>query len=123
DGDDAAVVVGGAALNIAHLVGETKTLALDDPLARSSHDSFSTASGPCGDCHGIVHSAVRRPARLCLPLLRPHCHLRLPPRSLGACAGCALSPSLGDRPPLLGLAYSTAPTRSVAFLWPSREIS
>src|SRR6476646_6820645 len=54
DGDDAAVVVGGAALNIAHLVGETKTLALDDPLARSSLDSFSTPSG-WGDCHGIVH--------------------------------------------------------------------
>src|SRR5437879_12924945 len=64
DGDDAAVVVGCSALNIAHLIGETKTLALDDPLARSSLDSFSTPSGPCGDCHGIVHSAVRRLAGL-----------------------------------------------------------
>jgi hypothetical protein len=45
---------------IVTIVGETKTLALDDPLARSSLDSLSTPSGPCGDCHGIVHSAVRR---------------------------------------------------------------
>src|SRR4029077_16985219 len=49
DGDDAAVVIGGPALKIAHLVGETKTLALDDPFARSAPDGFSTPSGPCGD--------------------------------------------------------------------------
>src|SRR5437667_10942555 len=80
DGDDAAVVIGGPALNIAHLIGQPKALALDDPLARSTPDRFSTASGSGGDCHGIVHPAVRRSAGLCLPLLRPHSHLRLPQR-------------------------------------------
>ena len=59
ESDDAAVVVGCPALNIAHLIGEPKTLALDDPLARSTLDGFSTPSGPCGDGHGIVHPAVR----------------------------------------------------------------
>src|SRR5690242_5327304 len=82
EGDDAAVLIGGPALNIAHLIGETKTLALHDPLARSTLDGFTTPSEPCGDCHGTVHPAVRGPDRVRLPLLRPHCHLRLPQRSL-----------------------------------------
>src|SRR5580693_125898 len=43
DGTDAAVVISGPALNIAHLIGHPKTLALDDPLARSTPDRFSTA--------------------------------------------------------------------------------
>src|SRR5580700_7145441 len=45
DGNDAAVVIGCSALDIAHLIGETKTLALDDSAARSTPDRFSTASG------------------------------------------------------------------------------
>src|SRR5580693_499357 len=98
DGDDAAVVIGCPALNIAHLIGETKTLALHDPLARSTPDRFSTPSGPRGDCHGIVHTAVRRSAGLRLPLLRPHCHLRLPQRAVAARAGSALLPSGGRGP-------------------------
>jgi hypothetical protein len=61
DSEDAAVVIGCPALNIAHLIGETETLALDDRLARSTPDGFSTPGGPRGDCHGIVHPAVRRP--------------------------------------------------------------
>src|ERR1700724_2707906 len=89
DGNDVAVVIGGPALNIAHLIGETKTLALDDPLARSTPDRFSTASGPGGDCHGNLHPAVWRSAGLRLPLLRPHCHLRLPQRAVAARAGGA----------------------------------
>src|SRR5580704_8472302 len=48
----------------------------DDPLARSTPDRFPTLSGPGGDCHGIVHPAVRRSAGLRLPLLRPYSHLR-----------------------------------------------
>ncbi len=49
DGDDAAVVMSGCpALDIAHLIGETKTLALHDPLARSTPDGFSTPSGLAG---------------------------------------------------------------------------
>src|SRR3981189_2807543 len=94
DGNDAAVVIGSPALNIAHLIGHTKTLALDDPLARSTPDRFSTASGP-GDCHGNVHPAVWRSAGLRLPLLRPHCHLRLPQRAVAARAGGALLPERG----------------------------
>src|SRR5580692_22468 len=46
DGDDAAFVVGGPALNIVHLIGETKTPTLHDPLARSTPDGFTTPSGP-----------------------------------------------------------------------------
>jgi len=92
DGDDAAVASGCPVLNIAHLVGQTKTLALHDPLAWSTPDGFSTPSGPGGDCHGIVHPAVRRSAGLRLPLLRPHCHLRLPQRLGAARAGGALLP-------------------------------
>ena len=61
DSEDAAVVIGCPGLNIAHLIGETETLALDDRLARSTPDGFSTPGGPRGDCHGIVHPAVRRP--------------------------------------------------------------
>src|SRR5246127_619045 len=92
DGDEAAVVIGGPALNVADLIGQTKTLALDDPLARSTPDRFSTASGPGGDCHGNLHPAVWRSAGLRLPLLRPHCHLRLPQRAVAARAGGALLP-------------------------------
>src|SRR5437870_4923347 len=71
DGNDAAVVIGCPALDIAHLIGQTKTLALHNPLAWSTPDGFSTPSGPGGDCHGIVHPAIRRSAGLRLPLLRP----------------------------------------------------
>src|ERR1700738_3633341 len=92
DGNDVAVVIGGPALNIAHLIGQTKTLALDDPLARSPPDRFSAARGPGGDCHGNLHPAVWRSAGLRLPLLRPHCHLRLPQRAGAARAGGALLP-------------------------------
>src|SRR5712671_5790689 len=94
---DAAVMIGCPALDIAHLIGQTKTLALHNPLAWSTPDGFSTPSGPGGDCHGIVHPAVRRSAGLRLPLLRPHCHLRLPQRALAARAGRALFPSGGRR--------------------------
>src|SRR5439155_7895833 len=83
-GNDAAVMIGCTALDITHLIGQTKTLALHNPLAWSTPDGFSTPSGPGGDCHGIVHPAVRRSAGLRLPLLRPHCHLRLPQRALAA---------------------------------------
>src|SRR5207302_7995994 len=97
DGDDAAVVIGCPALDIAHLIGQTKTLAPHNPLAWSPPDGFSTSSGPGGDCHGIVHPAVRRSAGLRLPLLRPHCHLRLPQRPVAARAGGALLPKRGRR--------------------------
>jgi hypothetical protein len=36
DGDDAPVVAGCPTLNVAHLIGETKTLAIDQALARST---------------------------------------------------------------------------------------
>src|SRR5882762_9517834 len=97
DSDDAAVVIGCPALDIAHLIGQTKTLALHNSLAWSTPDGFSTPSGPGGDCHGIVRPAVRRSAGLRLPLLRPHCHLRLPQRALAARAGRAFFPSGGRR--------------------------
>src|SRR5258705_12282937 len=59
DRDDAAVAVGCPALNIAHLIGQTKTLAFHDPLARSTPDGFSRPTGLHGYGHGIVHPAFR----------------------------------------------------------------
>jgi len=38
-------MLGGPALNIAHLIDQPKTPALDDPLARSTLDGFTTPSG------------------------------------------------------------------------------
>ena len=55
-----------------------------------------------------------------------HSSRRSPDGSLAAITVClpiTWPVPLWDRPPLLGLAYRTAPTRSVAFLWPSREPS
>src|SRR6516162_2507031 len=49
DRDDSSVVPGRAALNIAYLVGETKVLAVNPALARSTLDGFS------GGDHGAVH--------------------------------------------------------------------
>src|SRR4029077_1870911 len=63
-GNDAAVMIGCPALDIAHLIGQTKTLALHNPLAWSTPDGFSTPSGPGGDCHGIVHPAC---SAICWP--------------------------------------------------------
>ena len=59
DGDDAAVVIGRVALNVAHLIGQTKILAPDDLLAGSAPGSFATLGGSWGGCHGIIHPAVR----------------------------------------------------------------
>src|SRR6476620_8443745 len=42
DGDDAAVMIGCPAPDIAHLIGQTKILALHNPLAWSTPDGFST---------------------------------------------------------------------------------
>jgi hypothetical protein len=53
------VVVGRVALNVAHLIGQTKILARDDLLAGSTSDGFATPGGSWGHCHGIVHPAVR----------------------------------------------------------------
>src|SRR5215469_7741715 len=49
-----------------HRPGETAT---DNLLAGSAPDRFPTLGGSWGDCHGIVHPAVRRSAGLRLPLL------------------------------------------------------
>src|SRR5215470_17287182 len=59
DGDDAAVVIGRVALNVAHLIGQTKILAPDDLLAGSAPGLFATLGGSWGGCHGIIHPAVR----------------------------------------------------------------
>src|SRR5262249_43096773 len=48
DGDDAAVVIGRVALNVAHLIGQTKILAADDLLAGSAPASFATLGGSSG---------------------------------------------------------------------------
>src|SRR5215813_8303953 len=49
-------------------------------------------AGSWGGCHGIIHPAVRRRTGVRLPLLRPHCHLRLSERPIAARAGGALLP-------------------------------
>ena len=59
DGDDAAVVIGRPALDIAYLIGQTKVPAPDDLLAGSTSDGFATPGGSRGDCHGTVHPALR----------------------------------------------------------------
>ena len=41
DGDDAAVVIGGATLNVARFIGQPKTPAFDDLLAQSMFDGFA----------------------------------------------------------------------------------
>ena len=78
DRDDSSVVSGGAALNVAYLIGETEILAVNHALARSTLD------GSTGGCHGSLHQAVRRSSRLRLSLLRSHCHPRLPERPFAA---------------------------------------
>src|SRR4029077_11655650 len=92
DGDDAPVMVGGAPLDVADLVGETEALAIDPALAGSTSDGCSAHTESHGGCHGRVHQAVRQSAGVCLPLLRPHCHSRLPQRPVTARAGGALRP-------------------------------
>src|ERR1700738_2626224 len=44
DGDDAPVVAGCPTLNVAHFIGETKTLAIDQALDRSTIDHSATLS-------------------------------------------------------------------------------
>ena len=46
DGDDAPVMVGGAPLDVADLVGETEALAIDPALAGSTSDGCSAHTGP-----------------------------------------------------------------------------
>src|SRR5258708_1133546 len=77
-------VVGCSTLNVADLIGETEALAVHHALARSTLDA--------GVCHGTFHQVVRRLAAIRLPLLRPHCHSRLPQRAVTARTGGALFP-------------------------------
>src|SRR5215468_67686 len=86
------MLMGRLTLNIAYLIGQTKIPAPDHLPAGSASASFATLGGSWGGCHGIIHPAVRRRAGLRLPLLRSHCHLRLPERSIAARAGGALLP-------------------------------
>src|ERR1700751_2309566 len=59
DRDDSSVVPGGAALNVAYLIAETKVLAVNHALARSTLDGFS------GSGHGAVHRSSVSLARSC----------------------------------------------------------
>ena len=86
-------MVGGAPLDVADLVGETEALAIDPALAGStSLMVVRPIPDPHGGCHGRVQQAVRQSSGVCLPLLRPHCHSRLPQRPVTARAGGALRP-------------------------------
>src|SRR6516162_3055962 len=80
---------------MAYLIGQTKIPAADNLLAGSAPDPFPTLGGSWGDCHGIVHPAVRRSAGLRLPLLRSHRHIRSPERLVATRAGGALLPQRG----------------------------
>src|SRR6478609_6275463 len=84
DTDHVSGVVGCPTLNVADFIGETKALAVHHALARSTLDA--------GVCHGTFHQIVRRLAAIRLPLLRPHCHSRLPQRAVTARTGGALFP-------------------------------
>src|ERR1700756_5193077 len=84
DTDHASGVVGCPTLNVADFIGETKALAVHHALARSTLDA--------GVCHGTFHQIIRRLAAVRLPLLRPHCHSRLPQWAVAARTGGALFP-------------------------------
>src|SRR6201989_1221724 len=90
DGDNAPIVLSGPAQNVANFVGEAKVLAVHHAPAGSALDRFST---PVGAYHGIIHQAGRQPPGVRLPLLRPHCHSRLPQRPVAARAGGVLLPA------------------------------
>src|SRR5499427_9879750 len=93
---DPFVVLGGTPLNVADLVGKAKTLAVHHTCARSPFNPCPSRRACCGLGHGTLQPPVRPPAGLCLPLLRPHRHSRLPDRSLAARARRLLLPR-GDR--------------------------
>src|SRR6185436_14860414 len=126
DGDDASIVIGGAADDIADLIDETEVCALDHALAWTAFAFAAVACWPsfprhCGACHGRVHPAVRQSLDLCLSLLRPHCHSWLSWRPVAARAGGALLPSGrrrrgGGQP---SLAASPASRRSGSTFTPS----
>src|SRR3982074_290584 len=84
DADHTSGVVGCPTLNVADLIGETKALAVHHALARSTLDA--------GVCHGTFHQIVWRLAAVRLPLLRPHCHSRLPQWAVTARTGGAFLP-------------------------------
>src|SRR5215472_12871328 len=98
DPNDALVVLGRAPLNVAHLVGKAKTLAVHYTLARSPGNPLATRSACPGFRHGTLHPAVRPPAGVCLSLLRPHRHSRLPDWSLAARARRPLLSQRDRRP-------------------------
>src|SRR5206468_12624028 len=83
-------MMGGAAGDIADLIGETEALAVDPALAGSTLDRLLS---PTGVGHGRVQQAVRQLHCFCLPLLRPYCHSRLSERPVTTGAGGALLPS------------------------------
>src|SRR6516165_11723613 len=58
DRDDSSVASGGAASNVAYLIGETKVLAVNHALA------WCTLDGSSGGGHGPVHQAARRSSHL-----------------------------------------------------------
>src|SRR5262245_47619660 len=68
DGNDSSDVFGCAPLNVAYLIGETKVLAIDPALARSTPD------GSSGGGHGTLHQVIWQSSGLRLSLLRSHCH-------------------------------------------------
>src|ERR1700735_4365976 len=91
--DHTCVVLGRAVLHMALPSGPPNAAAFHDPLARATLGRFLNPTGSRGVCHGPVHPAVRRPAGLRLPLLRPPRHISLPQRAVATRAGGELLPS------------------------------
>jgi hypothetical protein len=60
DRNDAPIMLGSSAQNVANFVDETKVLTIHHALARSTLDRSSTLTGVC---HGNIHQAVRSPKR------------------------------------------------------------
>ena len=70
-----------------------KAYAIDVELLRTRSANFSSSGERQQDNDWIaIHQAVRQSLDLCLPLLRPHCHSRLPQRPVAARTGGALLP-------------------------------
>src|SRR5207244_7465070 len=97
-----AVVLGSLVLNVTNFIGQAEAFPLHPLFSRSALHGccisplFSLAS--IVRDHGRVHPVIRKSAGLCLSLLRPHRHSRLPERAVSTGAGGVLPPS-GSGPP------------------------
>ena len=95
-------MLGRFVLKLTNFIGQAEAFPLPPLFSRSALPSsathrFLSLASRVRD-HGRVPSVIRKSAGLCLPLLRPHGHSRLPERAVPTRAGGVLPPS-GSGPP------------------------